>query len=73
VKRRRDAKDEAQQRTLDCDLQKIPEQAVPYSHNSFCRAAIEWVVATDQVSCIVSDPLHRSFLLFTAHHCARTP
>ena len=73
MKRRRDAKDEAQQRTLDRDLQKIPERAVPYSHNSFRQAAIEWVVATDQVSLIVSDPLHRSFPPFPAHHCARTP
>ena len=73
MKRRKDAKDEAQQRTLDRDLQKIPERAAPYSHNSFRQVAIEWVVAMDQVSRIVSNPLHHSFPSFTAHHCARTP
>ena len=37
--------------TLDLDFreQKV-ERILPYSHKTFCRAAIEWIVATDQVS-----------------------
>ena len=38
-------------RTLDRDLRekKISEWVVPYSHKIFRRAAVEWLVATDQV------------------------
>ena len=37
-------------RTLDGDLQKVPEQIVaPYSAQLFHRKAIEWMAATDQV------------------------
>jgi hypothetical protein len=38
-------------RTLDRDLRekKISERVVPYSHKIFRRAAVEWLVATDQV------------------------
>jgi hypothetical protein len=37
--------------TLDCDLKekKLSEQIVPYSDKLFLRAAVEWLVATDQV------------------------
>jgi hypothetical protein len=37
--------------TLDCDLREkeISEWVVPYSHKIFCHAAVEWLVATDQV------------------------
>jgi hypothetical protein len=39
-------------RTLDRDLteRKLSERVIPYSHKGFCQAAIEWLIATDQVS-----------------------
>ena len=39
-------------RTLDRDLRdmKSSEQVTPYSHKVFHWAAIEWLIATDQVS-----------------------
>jgi hypothetical protein len=38
-------------RTLDCNLveKKITERIVKYTDQSFCQAAIEWLIATDQV------------------------
>ena len=38
--------------TLDHDLQekKLTERAVPYTDKTFCWAAIEWLVASNQVS-----------------------
>jgi hypothetical protein len=38
-------------RTLDRDLRekKLAERAVPYTDKAFHQAAIEWLVATDQV------------------------
>ena len=51
VKKRKAAAEEVTQ-TLDRDLRekKIPERAVIYSDKLFRRAAVEWLVATDQVS-----------------------
>jgi hypothetical protein len=39
-------------RTLDGDLRerKKPERVVPYTDRAFRQTAIEWLVATDQVS-----------------------
>ena len=50
VKKRKVAAEEATC-TLDCDLRekKLSEWIVPYSDKLFCRAAVEWLVATDQV------------------------
>ncbi|KAG6858716.1 hypothetical protein C0995_014485 [Termitomyces sp. Mi166 len=41
-------------RTLDRDLKekKLKERVAKYTHKEFCRAAIEWLVATDQ--CLIS-------------------
>jgi hypothetical protein len=50
VKRRKEAA-EVVIRTLDPDLrEKKNEQRIPYSNKNFRRAAVEWLVATDQVS-----------------------
>ena len=38
-------------RTLDRDL-KVKKRVTPYSDKAFHRAAIEWLVATDQVRCM---------------------
>jgi hypothetical protein len=40
-------------RTLDRDLteRKLTEHVLPYTDKNFRQAAIEWLVATDQVSC----------------------
>lgn len=42
-------------RTLDRDLRekKLKERVVPYTDKAFRQAAIEWLVATDQASCIL--------------------
>jgi hypothetical protein len=39
-------------RTLDHDLQekKLTERVVPYTNKTFHQAAIEWLVASDQIS-----------------------
>jgi hypothetical protein len=49
-KKRKEAAEEVT-RTLDRDLRekKVSERVVPYSDKLFRRAAIEWLVATDQV------------------------
>jgi hypothetical protein len=48
------------QNTLDGHLQDLPlERVVPYSDKVFREAAVEWVVATDQV-CGIAD-LVRNF------------
>jgi hypothetical protein len=45
---------------LDGHLQNLPlEQVVPYSDKVFREAAVEWVIATDQV-CGIAD-LVRNF------------
>jgi hypothetical protein len=51
VKKRKEAAEEVT-RTLDRDLveKKMSERVVPYSDKLFRRAAVEWLVATDQVS-----------------------
>lgn len=50
VKKRKEAAEEVN-RTLDPDLrERKVERTLPYSHKTFRRAAIEWIVATDQVS-----------------------
>jgi hypothetical protein len=56
VKRRKEA--ETVTRTLDRDLveKKTTERIVPYSDKLFRKAAIDWLVATDQVG-------------FTRHDC----
>ena len=50
VKKRKEAAEEVT-RTLDRDLRekKMSERVIPYSDKLFRRAAIEWLVATDQV------------------------
>src|ERR1700678_437774 len=52
VKKRKEAAEHVT-RTLDRDLteKKISERLAPYTDKVFHRAAIEWLVATDQVSC----------------------
>ena len=63
IKKRKAAVEEAT-RTLDRDLRekKLSEQVIPYSDKLFCRAAIEWLVVTDQV--------RNSFLqLILRFHC----
>jgi hypothetical protein len=47
----RKAKAEKRQQTIDAHLteHKVAEQVVPYSDKLFKKAAIEWLVATDQV------------------------
>lgn len=54
VKKRKEAAEEVT-RTLDCDLRemKTSERVVPYSDKLFRQAAIEWLVATDQVGNLV--------------------
>ena len=51
VKRRKEAAEEVI-RTLDPDLREREKkiERIPYSHRIFRRAAVEWLVATDQVS-----------------------
>jgi hypothetical protein len=48
-------------RTLDRDLKekKLKDRVVPYTDKAFRQAAIEWLVATDQVSQILG--IVRSF------------
>lgn len=50
IKKRKAAAEEVT-RTLDHDLRekKLSERVIPYSDKLFRRAAIEWLVATDQV------------------------
>ncbi|KAG6869981.1 hypothetical protein C0995_015873, partial [Termitomyces sp. Mi166 len=52
--KKRKADVERVMRTLDCDLKekKLKERVAKYMHKEFCRAAIEWLVATDQ--CLIS-------------------
>jgi hypothetical protein len=54
VKNRKDAAEEVTC-TLDRDLKeiKISEQLVPYSDKALHQAAIEWLVAMDQVCCSI--------------------
>jgi predicted metal-dependent hydrolase len=49
-------------RTLDRDLvkKKLTDRVVPYSNKLFRQAAIEWLIATDQVC---QYPVHSHFLL----------
>jgi hypothetical protein len=48
----RKAKTEHAQQTINAHLieQKLAERVVPYSDKLFKKAAIEWLIATDQVS-----------------------
>ncbi|KAF8240759.1 hypothetical protein L208DRAFT_1073951, partial [Tricholoma matsutake] len=50
IKKRKAVAEHATQ-TLDCDLRekKFKERVVPYTNKIFCQAAIEWLVATDQL------------------------
>ena len=50
--KKRKAAAELVTRTLDCELrEKKPiERVIPYSDQAFHQAAIEWLVASDQVS-----------------------
>ncbi|KAK6995737.1 putative AC transposase [Favolaschia claudopus] len=49
-----------EQQTLDPHLQKKPERVVRYSDKLFRDAAIEWLIATDQVSHSFSSITHHS-------------
>ena len=44
------AKAKLHQQTLDPHLREKPERVVPYSDALFREAAVEWLIATDQVS-----------------------
>ena len=67
--KKRKAAAEVATRTLDRDLKekKIAERVVPYSDKVFRRAAIEWVVATDQVR-VVLEIFYRLTLAFPCSH-----
>jgi hypothetical protein len=60
IKKRKEAAEEIT-RTLDRDLRekKISERVVPYSDKLFRQAAIEWLVATDQVG----NPVHWQYFI----------
>jgi hypothetical protein len=49
--KKRKAMTEHATRTLDRDLKekKLKERVIPYTDKAFSQAAIEWLVATDQV------------------------
>jgi hypothetical protein len=55
--KKRKAAAELVTRTLDRDLRekKLAERVVPYTDKLFRQAAIEWLVATDQVSHILES------------------
>jgi hypothetical protein len=61
----RKAKTERAQQTINAHLteQKLAERVVPYSDKLFKKTAIEWLVATDQVS--LPSP--------TLCHCLNSP
>jgi len=50
--KRRDAAAADKQTRLDSHLKEplVKERTIPYTDESFCSAAIEWLVSTDQVS-----------------------
>ncbi|KAF8179097.1 hypothetical protein K438DRAFT_1604216, partial [Mycena galopus ATCC 62051] len=52
------------QPTLDNHLRDIPpkERVIPYSHESFRQAAIEWLVATDQPIDCLEHPKFRDMI-----------
>ena len=54
-------------RTLDRDLRekKFSEQVIPYSDKVFCRAAVEWLTATDQVRNSFLQLKHWLYCLFS--------
>lgn len=58
VKARADAKKKAseEQKSIDRFLKEIPkeERVIRYSHLTFKRAAIEWLIATDQVAILIT-------------------
>jgi uncharacterized protein with PIN domain len=73
---KRKAAAEVVMRTLDCDLRekKVMERVILYSDKSFHQAAIEWLVATDQVRLGIAFstcPSNNEFLL--ANTSPRTP
>jgi len=43
------------QQTIDAHMteRKLSERVIPYSHQLFRKAAIEWLIETDQVSSLV--------------------
>ena len=65
-------------RTLDRDLKekKPSERVVPFTDNVFCKVAIEWLIATDQVIClflgVVTLPCLTSFT-YSQYGCLNTP
>ncbi|KAJ7865748.1 hypothetical protein B0H14DRAFT_2347806, partial [Mycena olivaceomarginata] len=52
------------QPTLDNHLRDIPpkERVIPYSHEAFRQAAIEWLVATDQPIDVLEHPKFRNMI-----------
>jgi hypothetical protein len=68
--KKRKAAAELVTRTLDRDLKekKITDRVVPYSDKVFRRAAIEWLVSTDQVRYFISANYFSSNLTLTHSH-----
>ena len=58
------------QQTLDPHLQKKPDRPVPYSDELLAEAALEWLIATDQVS-LYMQPRFDLLTVFRckAHQC----
>ncbi|KAF8227910.1 hypothetical protein L208DRAFT_1130710, partial [Tricholoma matsutake] len=63
IKKQKAAVEEAT-RTLDRDLRekKLSEQVIPYSDKLFRRAAIEWLVATDQLIQALEHPKFKEMI-----------
>jgi hypothetical protein len=65
IKKRKAAVDAAT-RTLDRDLKerKLSECVVPYTDKAFRVAAIEWLISTDQVTCLSSGVVIPSNVIY---------
>ncbi len=77
MKSRNDAKKAAdaakQQSSIEPHLEerKVKERVIPYSDALFKEAAIEWLIATDQVNLIVHQNM-RTYRIYAASSSART-
>ncbi|KAF8240518.1 hypothetical protein L208DRAFT_1189581, partial [Tricholoma matsutake] len=63
IKKQKAAVEEAT-RMLDCDLRekKLSERVIPYSDKLFHRAAIEWLVVTDQLIQALEHPKFKEMI-----------